>query len=106
MSPRSVQRFWDNDMQQNKALKRVASGAFLVDEPGSGAGRRFPVCTISPRQDVLGTMVRLDKGPHCSKRPKRARSFVFSLNFNVLIRYFVKVAGQRRPSSHFATAIA
>ncbi|MDX8441741.1 hypothetical protein [Mesorhizobium australafricanum] len=24
MSPRSVQRFWDNDMHQNKRLKRVA----------------------------------------------------------------------------------
>ncbi|TPI81157.1 hypothetical protein FJ423_11260 [Mesorhizobium sp. B2-8-9] len=25
MSPRTVQRFWDNDMHQNKNLKRVAS---------------------------------------------------------------------------------
>jgi len=24
MSPRSAQRFWDNDMHQNKDLKRVA----------------------------------------------------------------------------------
>jgi hypothetical protein len=25
MSPRSAQRFWDNDMHQNKDLKRVAN---------------------------------------------------------------------------------
>jgi hypothetical protein len=28
MSPRSAQRFWDNDMHQNKDLKRVAWNRF------------------------------------------------------------------------------
>ncbi|RWB60542.1 MAG: hypothetical protein EOQ47_03310 [Mesorhizobium sp.] len=28
MSPRSAQRFWDNDMHQNKDLKRVALNPF------------------------------------------------------------------------------
>ncbi|NEH54912.1 hypothetical protein GR198_04045 [Rhizobium leguminosarum] len=49
MSPKNVQRFWDNDMHQNKDLKRVAGTEFYAT--------RFRARTVAGRVVVCGTAI-------------------------------------------------
>ncbi|TPJ21302.1 hypothetical protein FJ425_25545 [Mesorhizobium sp. B2-7-2] len=71
MSPRSAQRFWDNDMHQQKDLKRVAwiRSARRALRAVSFRERRFQCHTNSPDPMISGTDRRRCKALevlHCS----------------------------------------
>jgi hypothetical protein len=67
----------------------AAAAAFFLDRALLSRGAGVPdLYGFHGSKNIFGTMVRRDKGPHCSKRPKVARPFVFPLNFNILTLYF------------------
>ncbi|NKQ72295.1 hypothetical protein ELH48_01875 [Rhizobium ruizarguesonis] len=74
MSPKNVQRFWDDDMHQNKDLKRVARTEFYAT--------RFRAQPVAGRVAACGTAInsRLSACRICqqSRRAKACRAKVCS----------------------------